>query len=87
MGITTSMSLELPTCVLLNSLVQSVNRTQFLNYWQLHLWLSCFLTDAIPLASMFGSLQSHKFEFNIEVLNMIWLLVLYVPRESSFISI
>ena len=35
---------------------------------------------------MHASLESHKFDLIIKVLNLIWLLSLYVPRNSSFIS-
>lgn len=34
---------------------------------------------------MYASLQSHKIHLNYVVLNLIWLLGLYVPRTSSFI--
>ena len=43
-------------------------------------------TVMVPLASMYASLKSRKLVFNTEVLNLIWPLVLYVPRASSFIS-
>ena len=36
--------------------------------------------------SMFTSRQSYKIDLNSEVLSLIWLLVLYVPYKSSFIS-
>ena len=45
-----------------------------------------FATDIVPLTSIYVSLQSHKLDFNIEVLNLFSLPVLYVPRDSSFIS-
>ena len=35
---------------------------------------------------MYASLQSHKLYFSMEFLNDIWLLVLHIPRELSFIS-
>ena len=35
---------------------------------------------------MITSLWSHEFYLIIEVLNLIWLLSLYVPRDSSLIS-
>ena len=41
-------------------------------------------TVIVPLKSIYASLLSHKIDFSIEVLNLIWLLVLYVPRASSF---
>ena len=91
-GITTSMCLALSTCVLLISLMQSVDRVQFLNTPSLSLLFGFAAAsgtgaiDIVHLASIHASLKSHKLNFNIVVLNLIWLLVLYVPRESSFIS-
>ena len=35
---------------------------------------------------IYASLEPHTLDLNIEVLNLIWLLVLYVPRDLSFIS-
>ena len=35
---------------------------------------------------MYASLESHKFDLIIKVLNLIWLLSLYVPRNSPFVS-
>ena len=40
----------------------------------------------VPLTGIYASLQSHKLHFIIYILNLIWVLVLYVPRASSFIS-
>ena len=45
-----------------------------------------FATVLIPLISMYAPLQLQKLDFNIAVLNLIWLLALYVPHASSFIS-
>ena len=45
-----------------------------------------FWTDIVPLTSRYPSLQSHKPDLKIEVLNLIWLLVLHVPLASSLIS-
>ena len=38
-----------------------------------------------PLTSIYEPLKWHKLDLNIVVLNLVWLLVLYVPRESLFI--
>ena len=38
------------------------------------------------LTNMYASLQSHKFDLIIKVSNLIWLLSLYVPRNSSVVS-
>ena len=35
---------------------------------------------------MYALLQSHKCDITIKVSNLIWLLTLYAPRDSSFIS-
>ena len=39
----------------------------------------------VSFTSISKSLESHKLDFSIENLNLIWLLVLYVTCESSFI--
>ena len=72
--------------------IQSVNGAECLNNSYL-LFLSavtftpCPIRVMVPLISMYASLKSHKLDFNILDLNLILLLVLYVPLESSFISI
>ena len=40
----------------------------------------------VPLTIIYSSLSSHKLDFSFEVLNLIWLSLLYVPRASLFIS-
>ena len=41
-------------------------------------------TDIVPLETIYVSLKSHKLD--IVVFNLVWLLVVYVPHASSFIS-
>ena len=53
----------------------------YLDYLLLALWL------IVSLASIYVSLQSHRLDFSIEVLKLIWLSMLFVPCASSFISI
>ena len=63
-------------------------------YYSFILWSNRFATSStpdpeifvVPLTSMSASLESHKIDFKIEVLNSILLLKLYVPRKASFIS-
>ena len=43
--------------------------------------LSGFVTIIFPLTTIYASLQSHKSDLNIDVLNLICLLVLYVPLD------
>ena len=43
-----------------------------------------FTTGIVPLETIYVSLKSHKLD--IVVFNLIWLLVVYVPHASSFIS-
>ena len=38
----------------------------------------------VPLTNMYASLELHKSDFNIIVLNLTWLPVLYTPYDSSF---
>ena len=40
----------------------------------------------VLLTSIYASLESYKLDFNIVVLNLISLLILYIPLDSSFIS-
>ena len=74
------------------SLMQVINGVQFLNITFLFLLFGdaavpVFATVLVPLTCMYASLQSHNFDLIIEVLlNLIWLLTLYVSRYSSFIS-
>ena len=44
-----------------------------------------FETVIAPLTSMYASLKLHKLDFNIEVLNLFWLLLLYVLCVPSII--
>ena len=71
----TSMCLALSICVLFVSLMQSVNRAQFLNNIFL---LALFglsptysVIDVFPLTSIYASLNSRKIDLSIEVLNLI----------------
>ena len=72
--------------------MQSVNGAQFLNITSFIVLFepataaAVFGTIIVPLTCVYTSLQSHKRDFNIVALNLVWLLVLYVLRESSFIS-
>ena len=79
----------LSICVLFISFMQSVNGAHFLNTISILLFpppaAYAAIVTVLP-TSVYASLQSHQVDFNIEVLNLTWLLVLYVPRASSFIS-
>ena len=44
------------------------------------------LTDIFPLTSIYASLQSHKLDLSIAVIDLICLLGEYAPAISSFIS-
>ena len=44
-------------------------------------------TVIVSLTCIYASLYSHKADFNIEVLNLIWLFMLFVPHESSLFSL
>ena len=74
--------------------MQSVNDAQYLNITPLFLSSNRLATSSfpalviviVPLKSIYALILSHKLDLNIEVLNIIGLLVLYVPHESSFIS-
>ena len=82
-----SISLALSIFVLFISLMQSVNRAEFLIIIFFLLFEYCFFDwDCSHYKYIYASLQSHNPDFNIEVLNLIWLLVLYVPCVPSFIS-
>ena len=70
------------------SIMQSVNGAQFLNITSTPLLLPPVANAAnviVPLTSIYASLQLDELDFNIKVLNLIWLLVLYVARVTSFI--
>ena len=91
-NIKTLMSLAWSVCVLFMCLLQSVSREQFLNTTSL-LLLFGFTVGGntgviviVPLTSIYASLQWYKLYFSIEVLNLVWLLVLYVLHVSSFTS-
>ena len=72
--------------------MQLVNGAQFLNItFLLVLFATAPAADVlstiiVPLTRMYASLYSHKLDFSVAVLNLICLLALYVPSESSFIS-
>ena len=90
--ITTSKLFSLSTRVLSILVMQSVYSTQFLNIAYLLLLSAVLVASSapptrviVPLASIYGSLWSHKLDSSIQVLNLIWLLVLFVPRGSLFI--
>ena len=57
--------------------MQSVNGAQFLNITFLlvlfasTLAAAVLLTDIFPLTSLYASLQSHKLDLNVDVLNLI----------------
>ena len=57
--------------------MQSVNGAQFLNITFLlvlfasTLAAAVLLTDIFPLTSVYASLQSHKLDLNVDVLNLI----------------
>ena len=79
------MSLALSVCVLFFLLLQLVNGAQFLNTTFLSLLVEFTAggtgaIDIVPLTSMYKLLQSHKLDCNLVVLNLIWLLVSYIPR-------
>ena len=83
------MSLVLSVCVLFILLMQSVNGVQFLNTTSLSLLFAPALAAAVFLTDIVLLVCIHHYNhinlvFNL-VLNLIWLLVIYVPRESSFI--
>ena len=69
------MCLALFICVLFISLLQSVNGAQFLNTIFLLILFglspACAAIDIVPLASIYASLQSHRLDLNIELLNSI----------------
>ena len=74
MGISTLMLLALSICVLFILLMQSVNGRQFVNTTSILLFSLPVATSAtviVQLTSIYGSLSSHKLDFNIEVSNLI----------------
>ena len=48
--------------------MQSVNEAQFSDITS---GFAVFQTDIVPLTSIYTSLQSHKLDFNIQVLNSV----------------
>ena len=80
-GITMSICLGLSICVLFISLMELVNKAQFLVIILFVLFASAptdavFRTVIVVLASIYESLDVHIPNINIEVLNLIWLLTL-----------
>ena len=73
--------------------MQSVNGAQFLSITPLFISSNRFTASfslalvivIVPLATICASLYSHKPDLKIEILNLILLLVLQVPREPTFI--
>ena len=71
--------------------MQLINGAQFLNITFLFVLFAAgpsaavSLTVTYPLTSIYGSLQSHKLDLRINVLNLTCLLGEYVPLASSFI--
>ena len=68
------MSLALSICALFTSLIQKMKEAKF---------LKCTFLSA--LFALFHLKQSYKCIFNIEALNLTWLLILHVQRKLSFI--
>ena len=70
--------------------MQLVNGAQYLNATTLSLSSACLaaaLSPApviviFPLTRIYASLSSHKLDFSIVVLNLVWLLTLYVPLDA-----
>ena len=83
------MYLALSICVLFVYLIQSVNGAQFLNTTSLSLLFGSTTgggTGAIVIVPFpYISLKSNKFDLHMKVLNLLWLLVLYVAHASLFI--
>ena len=52
-------------------------KANFLSYTSLFK----FVTVIFPLTAIYASLKSHRSDLNINILNLIWLLVLYVPPD------
>ena len=67
-----AMSFPLSICVLFISLMQSVNGAQVLNNILFLLFgtagVPVFSTVIVPLTGIYASRESHKLDFNIEVL-------------------
>ena len=72
--------------------MQSGNDAKFLNITSLFLSSNRIAAASIPVpvifivsfTTIYASLSTHKFNFVFAVLNLIWLLVLQVPRASFF---
>ena len=82
------MSLALSICELFISLMQLANGVQFfiiiffLLFSASAVATTVFRTVKVAFTSIYASLELHKIGLNIEVLNLIWLLTLYVPHDS-----
>ena len=84
-----SISLALSISLLFISLLQLINGAQFLNITPLFLLSACLAVASAPapvivfltLASIYVSPQSHKLDYNIVVLNVMSLLVVYTPTD------
>ena len=76
-------------------LLQIINGKKFVNTAPLSPSSFCLAASStsapviviLPLTSMYASLWSHKLDFNIMVLNLMSLLVLYTPLDLSLVSI
>ena len=71
--------------------MQLGNEARFLNITFIFLLVGAaavpvLLTDIFPITSIYASLQSHKLDLSIAVLNLIYLLGEYAPLMLSFIS-
>ena len=83
------MSLALLISMLFISPLQLINGAQFLNITPLFPSSYCLFAAVspasvifvLPLTSIYASLQSHKLDFSIAVLNLMSLLVLYTPLD------
>ena len=69
------------------SLIQSVNGAQFLNITPLFLSSNRFLHYLVCSSNCYSSTYKYvKVNLKIKALNLIWVMVLYVPSDSAFIS-
>ena len=81
-GITLSKSSALSVSVLLIFEMQLINGALFLSANFLsYASLFGFVTVIFPLTTMYASPKSHRFDLKIDVLNLIFLLVLYVSPD------
>ena len=68
--------------VLLIFQMQLVNGASFLSaHFLSYALLFGFVTVTFPLTAIYASLKSHRSDLNIDVLNLICLLVLYVSPD------